>query len=220
MKDFLFSFITPLFQLAESKIIQEDDTPSLPKKCYSKSNGELLLAAWDTRNRGLAGALCKIYFFEYSSAGVYLFLNCCLSFAGPVLLGNLVTCAERGDSIVRIAANIALLFSSRVVMAIFSTQYSFYIGHVSIAITAAIKMCIFKKILRLSTDSRRKYTAGNISNLYTVDIERVVNVGIALHNFWALPLQICIAMVETKLKSLIIKLSNPKNNNIRFYSMV
>ena len=36
---------------------------------------------------------------------------------------------------------------------------------------------------------------GSITNLYTVDTDRVVNVTIALHNFWALPLQILIAMV-------------------------
>lgn len=36
---------------------------------------------------------------------------------------------------------------------------------------------------------------GSITNLYTVDTDRVVNVTIALHNFWALPLQIVIAMV-------------------------
>jgi hypothetical protein len=33
-----------------------------------------------------------------------------------------------------------------------------------------------------------------LSNLYTVDIERVVGVMMSLHNFWALPLQILIAM--------------------------
>jgi hypothetical protein len=36
---------------------------------------------------------------------------------------------------------------------------------------------------------------GSITNLYTVDADRVVNVTVALHNFWALPLQILIAMV-------------------------
>ena len=36
---------------------------------------------------------------------------------------------------------------------------------------------------------------GSITNLYTIDADRVVNVSVALHNFWALPLQISIAMV-------------------------
>eukprot|EP01034_Spumella_vulgaris_P032541 gene32542-40153_t len=58
----------------------------------------------------------------------------------------------------------------------------------------AIKTCVYQKVLRLSTASRVEYTAGNITNIYTVDIERVVGVIVALHNFWALPLQIFVAM--------------------------
>lgn len=58
-------------------------------------------------------------------------------------------------------------------------------------------LCLYRyqKTLLLSSQSRQAHTTGSITNLYTVDADRVVNVTIALHNFWALPLQIIIAMV-------------------------
>jgi hypothetical protein len=53
----------------------------------------------------------------------------------------------------------------------------------------------YQKTLLLSSQSRQAHTLGSITNLYTVDADRVVAVTVALHNFWALPLQIGIAMV-------------------------
>lgn len=53
----------------------------------------------------------------------------------------------------------------------------------------------YQKTLLLSSQSRQAHTMGSITNLYTVDADRVVNVTVALHNFWALPLQILIAML-------------------------
>jgi ABC-type multidrug transport system fused ATPase/permease subunit len=80
-------------------------------------------------------------------------------------------------------------------MAFSSTQYLFRVTKVQIAVGVAIKTAVFRKTLCLSTDSKREYGVGNISNLYTVDIERTVNTSVALHNFWGLPLQISLAMI-------------------------
>jgi hypothetical protein len=44
--------------------------------------------------------------------------------------------------------------------------------------------------MTLSSTSRLRYTIGNLTNLYTVDIDRTVEVLKDVHNFWALPLQV------------------------------
>ena len=85
------------------------------------------------------------------------------------------------------------LFLSKVLVAFVSTQYEFQSAILSIKIAAAIKNAVYQKALKLSTSSRRKYTAGNISNLYTTDIERVVQVVVGGHSIWVLPLQIIAA---------------------------
>lgn len=201
-----FSWMNSLFLEAQNKALQQEDAPPLPRKCLCRRNGLLLRKLWrnnvdttssdtDIYKMGLFRSICRIYGFEYALTGLNLAGSIILGFLGPLFLNGLVNCAERGDSLNIISLYIALLFLSRVLMAFLSTQYSYSTAQLSIAVSAATKSCVFRKILRLSTASRRNFTAGNISNLYTIDIERVVSASMALHSFWSLPLQIVIAMV-------------------------
>ena len=80
-------------------------------------------------------------------------------------------------------------------MTIFYTRYAYSTGSLSIAVSTSIKGMIYHKTLRLSTQSKRVHSTGSISNLYTVDVERIVSVTVALHNLWALPLQIILCMI-------------------------
>ena len=73
-------------------------------------------------------------------------------------------------------------------------RYFFETQVMSVKVGAAIKGNIFTKILRLSTTSRRIYTTGTLSNLYTTDVERITDMCQQIHRFWSLPLQIAISM--------------------------
>lgn len=232
-----FSWMTHIFTMAQTKTLQQEDCPTLPRRCRCKPNGEMLRQAWGEAYGGKGGsedpsrgppqspshitaaatvtppttphgvsdnkgdrrdlffAIMAIYGAEYAFAGLYLAASVLLSFLGPIFLERLVTCAEEQRPLRVVGWYIFLLYTSRVLMAVMSTQYSYLVAQVGISVAAAVKSCVFRKVLRLSTQSRRSYTAGNISNFYTIDIERVVGVSMALHSFWSLPLQIMLAMV-------------------------
>ena len=204
-----FSWLHDLLKTAQERTLQVSDAPPLPKACATKPNAALLQEHWlrtppsrpsasspnSLNTFRLALAIFEIYGWEYMTIGVYLATSTLLGFAGPVMLHALVSAAEERAPAYKIAGYILGLFVSKIVVALCATRYSYCSTFLSISIGSAIKGCIFAKTLRLSTLSRQKYTAGNITNLYTVDVERVVGCATVLHNFWALPMQILVAMV-------------------------
>lgn len=195
--DACFNYIYEVFTLSKVRPLEENDFQFLPDDCSASFNGDLLRAHWNADSSSLTKALVSIYGRQYLCIGFYLFFATLLQFLGPVFLNLLVDCVSQEESTANLYTTIlytVLLIASKVSVAFISTQYAFHIGKLSIAVSAAIKTIIYQKMLRLSTESKREYGSGMLSNLYTVDIERVVGVMMSLHNFWALPLQILVAM--------------------------
>ncbi|EEC18819.1 multidrug resistance protein, putative, partial [Ixodes scapularis] len=62
-------------------------------------------------------------------------------------------------------------------------------------VQSALTSALYKKVLRISSSSRRQYTAGEIMNLMSVDVEQVGQFLLLCHNCWGVPLRIVLTMV-------------------------
>ena len=188
------STVTALFELARTRPITLTDIPPLPPERSSTTHAhivrQLLQPSDQLPSPSLLGVLHILYLDEYLAAGGMLLVKSLSVFVGPIMLDKLVQAADNDSSWNVIACYIAVLFVSKVVSAFSSTHYSLACQNLSVSIAGGIKGALYQKILRLSLTSRQQHTMGKITNLYTVDADRVVNVTIALHNFWALPLQV------------------------------
>ena len=209
--DWTFSWLNNLLLTkARSHVLQTDDFPlsNLPFSCTCQKNGFLLNAFWNARlkesntknknkkqkqSSSLLVSIINSYGLQYMYIGIFIGLSTLTTFIGPIILQKLVDCSTNPTNTWIIAVYILILFLSKIAVAFLSTQYEFQSAVLSIKIAAAIKSAVYQKALKLSTSSRRKYTAGNISNLYTTDIERVVTVVVGGHSIWILPLQIIAA---------------------------
>ena len=206
-----FSWFTHVIHNAQKRVLQTTDATPLPSNCDATDTRMQLWNVWsetfdeDTYTTGIEGekkrksllrAIVEIYGFEYACIGIHLFLASIFSFFGPILLHRLVVLAEQPQpNMAQIMLCALWLFLSRLMAAIFNTQYSFLSTAMSVRIGAAIKGCLFQKVLCLSTKSRRAYTTGIFSNLYTTDVERITDMVIQAHRFWVLPLQILVSML-------------------------
>jgi ABC-type multidrug transport system fused ATPase/permease subunit len=184
------SWITPLFILAKARPLVIGDMPQLPQVRASALNSHAFAVLLQRDGMSLFGVLKKLYFVEYMWAGWLLLVKSLLVFVGPVMLERLVLAAENNSSWNLIGCYIAILFISKLLGAIVAAHYNLSCQNLSVSVSGGIKGAMYQKILRLSSGSRQKYTIGNLTNLYTVDTDRVVRVSVALHNFWALPLQV------------------------------
>lgn len=189
-----FSYLEPLLEIARSRPLQIGDMSTLPIEMKCNTNSNILGAVWNS-GKTLSQALISVYLIEYLKIGLFLCLASCLNFAGPLALRQLVRGVEENGPWGNTAIFIAILVLSKAASALASTHYSCQIGKLSLSISTAIKGQLFRKIIRLSVASRQKQTVGSIVNNFTVDVERVVQACVILHGFWALPLQISVAMI-------------------------
>ncbi|KAJ2579533.1 hypothetical protein GGH95_003052, partial [Coemansia sp. RSA 1836] len=61
-------------------------------------------------------------------------------------------------------------------------------------IKSSLTTAIYEKVLRLSNEARHEYTAGKVSTLFSVDVERIGGVTDYAHVIWSGPLQIVLAI--------------------------
>ncbi|KAJ2476274.1 hypothetical protein IWW47_006361, partial [Coemansia sp. RSA 2052] len=61
-------------------------------------------------------------------------------------------------------------------------------------VKSSLTTAIYKKAMRLSNETRQEYTTGNISTLFSVDVERIGGVADYAHIVWFGPLQIVLAI--------------------------
>lgn len=198
-----FAWVNDVIRISQEQVLDEENVPRLPQQCLASYNRRLLEKEWsrDSSCEGghsLTTSLWQIYGWRYAFIGVYLLLSTLALFIGPVLLKQLVEQAELGvdtiDEQTYVMQLVGFLFLSKILASFFSTQYSYQCGVLGVCVGAAIRGSLFGKIMLLSTESRRKYAAGSITNLYTTDISRITDFVLQLHRFWALPLQIVVAM--------------------------
>ncbi|KRZ85197.1 Multidrug resistance-associated protein 1, partial [Trichinella sp. T8] len=87
-----------------------------------------------------------------------------------------------------------LLFSISVVYSILLHQYFHIMFCIGMKIKSMLLSAIFEKSLRLSYEARKDTTTGEIVNLMSVDVQKLVDVFPYIILFWSAPMQICIAI--------------------------
>jgi hypothetical protein len=130
------------------------------------------------------------YSFDFLLTALLVLLKSTLQFIGPLMLQQLVLSAQQNKPWSHISIQIFILFFSRFCCSFLDTHYHLLSQELSIKLSGALKGSLFRKIISLSSTSRLRFTIGNLTNLYTVDIDRIVEVIKDVHNFWSLPLQV------------------------------
>nr|CAB3488302.1 unnamed protein product [Digitaria exilis] len=74
-------------------------------------------------------------------------------------------------------------------------QYFQNVMRVGFRLRSTLIAAVFRKSLRLTNDSRRKFASGRITNLISTDAESLQQVCQQLHSLWSAPFRIVISMV-------------------------
>ena len=88
-----------------------------------------------------------------------------------------------------------LLFLVSIVATISFSHYVVNLGEVAIQTRTALISAIFRKSLKLSSAARQKFTSGEITNLVSVDTQRVLDNLPYMGLLWGAPYQVILAIV-------------------------
>ncbi|XP_075152571.1 ATP-binding cassette sub-family C member 10 [Haematobia irritans] len=146
------------------------------------------------RSKNLIWALHKAYGKEFYSIGALRFVADITSFAGPLLLGGLLSNAnsnlpsEDDNEIDWKPYLYAVgLFASQLIYAFCSSHFSWRMSLIGMKMRIGVVSAIYRK----SIEARGlKDAKPEVLNLMSTDTDRIVNSCISFHSFWSIPFQL------------------------------
>ncbi|RNA33218.1 multidrug resistance-associated 1 isoform X1 [Brachionus plicatilis] len=146
----------------------------------------------DTEKKPSLGlCLLKIHLKNILSVIILFLTRDLLDVSGPIILDGLITFVsdERYSKIVGLF--FCLLIFLRLIAMTFCFQHSFYYAFLAgVRTRSALMHLIYKKSLRLSTESRRKATTGEILNLMQVNTQIFIELSQYGHQVLTAPIKI------------------------------
>ncbi|KAJ1949962.1 hypothetical protein FBU59_000908, partial [Linderina macrospora] len=201
-----FSWMSPLLKLGQTKVLTESDLWDLPRKYAPSKIAAVFEEKWqreldngEKRRPSVIRALWNTLGLPFALAGLYKLIQDILQFTQPVLLSKLIgfVSSFSTDNPQPISNGYFYAFSMlvlQIVQTLFLHQY-FQLGMTTgMKIKASLTSAIYRKALKLSNDTRQSYTIGNITTLFSVDVERIGGVVDYMHIAWSGPVQIIFAV--------------------------
>ncbi|CAH8502356.1 unnamed protein product [Heterobilharzia americana] len=191
----------PILPKRLNTYILESKLPDLNSKLSSKSTTfPQLFERLDHRYSLKAStpflkAFFKPFGREFIFLGILKLLLSCFSLCSPVILNHFIlsitssqtptwSCILTGLGLVLLSFKIALL----------STSYNYRMASFSFKVRVSVSGMVYRTILSLKTSSLSAIGTGSLVNYLTCDADRIVNLATSVHEIWAMPLQLLVAV--------------------------
>ncbi|KAM7505799.1 hypothetical protein LguiB_004703 [Lonicera macranthoides] len=194
-----FGWINPLMRLGYKRPLTEKDVWKLDTWERTDTLNNKFQRCWaeeSCRPRPwLLRALHRSLGGRFWWGGFWKIGNDLSQFVGPLILSQLLQSMQRGDppSIGYIYA--FSIFVGVVLGVLCEAQYFQNVMRVGYRLRSTLIAAVFRKSLRLTHESRRKFATGKITNLMTTDAESLQQVCQSLHILWSAPFRIIVSMV-------------------------
>ncbi|XP_057844849.2 putative ABC transporter C family member 15 isoform X2 [Cryptomeria japonica] len=193
-----FSWMKPLLDVGHKKPLDIDDVPQVvdvhkADHVYRKFRNQL-----DAKGSGssIAKILFLIVLKDVLFTGLLILIRSCSSYIGPYFIDNFVQCLAKKEQFASEGIILAFVFLlAKLVGSLSERHLTFTTVHICICVKAALTAALYKKGLMLSNQARQKHTSGEIINYMSVDAQRIEELSWYVHDIWAVPLQILLAMV-------------------------
>ncbi|XP_076337840.1 multidrug resistance-associated protein 1-like isoform X2 [Tachypleus tridentatus] len=135
-------------------------------------------------------------FWPYAFKGFILDLIYCVLRLTPALILNfLIDFVSSDEPMWRGLLYGLLLFVNTVLANLMFMHFVYFVYIVALQVKSALIAGIYRKALHMSSDTRRRYTVGELVNFMAVDAEKVFNVALFFTLIWGAPIRITLAMI-------------------------
>ncbi|XP_022147122.1 ABC transporter C family member 9-like isoform X2 [Momordica charantia] len=198
-----FSWLNPLFAIGFKTPLEQEDIPDVCRidsaKFLSHSFEETLNFVRKKNNSTNPSIYETIYLFGRKKAAInacFAVVSAATSYVGPYLINDFVNfLTQKKMRTLSSGYLLALAFvSAKMIETIAQRQWIFGARQLGLRLRAALISHIYKKGLRLSSQSRQSCSSGEIMNYMSVDIQRITDFIWYLNTIWMLPVQISLAI--------------------------
>ncbi|KAL8091087.1 hypothetical protein AgCh_040262 [Apium graveolens] len=198
LSNIIFSWMNPLMQLGYKRPLTEKDIWRLDTWDQTETLNNKFQRCWAEESRRpkpwLLRALNSSLGGRFWWGGFWKIGNDLSQFIGPMILNKLLESMQRGDP-----AWIGYIYAFLIFVGVFGVlveaQYFQNVMRVGYRLRSTLIAAVFRKSLKLTHESRRKFPSGKVTNLMTTDAESLQQVCQSLHALWSAPFRITIALV-------------------------
>ncbi|XP_033832984.1 ATP-binding cassette sub-family C member 4-like isoform X1 [Periophthalmus magnuspinnatus] len=201
-------WLSPLLHLGTKQRLEESDMYSVVQEDQSDTLGKELQSFWEREVRKSKKDLCEpsltrvlfqCYGAVYAKAGLFAFSLEAIKVLQPLLLGKIILFFENYDPSDERSLWLAYTYAAAISLSTFGLtflQHLYYYNSQRVGMRMRVAVChmIFKKALRLSTESVGRTTTGQIVNLLSNDVNRFDEITLNLHYLWIGPLQAAVIL--------------------------
>jgi ABC-type multidrug transport system fused ATPase/permease subunit len=194
-----FGWVKPLLELGNQRPLQLADLGHV----HTQDSADYIFTSFqrvwqqqrNVRQRPLFRSFAIAFGGPFAAAGGIKFVHDCLLFVAPQLLKKIINLLSDPQASMPTALSlVAGLFFTNFVMSLCLRQYFWWCYLVGMRLRSAVVTSVYQKSLKLSTAARRRRTAGEITNLMSVDSQRLQDLTPYLHAIWYSFLQIGLAL--------------------------
>ncbi|KMT03936.1 hypothetical protein BVRB_8g187450 [Beta vulgaris subsp. vulgaris] len=199
LSSIVFSWMNPLMDLGSRRPLTEKDVWKLDTWDQTETLISKFQSCWDEESEKpkpwLLRALNRSLGGRFWWGGFWKIGNDLSQFVGPLLLNSLLQSMQQGDPAWIGYIYAFSIFVGVVLGVLCEAQYFQNVMRVGYRLRSTLVAAVFRKSLKLTHESRKKFASGKITNMMTTDAESLQQICQSLHTLWSAPFRIIIAMV-------------------------
>ncbi|CAK4851271.1 unnamed protein product [Aphanomyces euteiches] len=190
-----FSWATPILSLGNNRQLDPSDLWPLEAENECRVVSEVFEPTFQ-RSRSIFWTIAVTFWWRFAFVGLLQIGNVLGTLYGPIVLKQILTAMEANTfDLQYILKLIVSLFAVRVVSALLSAHSNLQAQLIAVKITSALQHLLFQKSLHLDAKFRREKTAGEISNMFSNDIQWIINFAIFANQLWIVPFQVVLTLI-------------------------
>ncbi|KAF0695327.1 hypothetical protein As57867_013802, partial [Aphanomyces stellatus] len=190
LSQLFYLWATPLLELGNDRQLDADDLWPLEPANQCRSVSQLFEPKFQ-QSRSVLWAIVATYGWRFCFVGLMQLGVVAGTLYGPVVLREILAAVEENRfDLFDVMRWIVTLLVVKLVQAIVSAHASLDNQVIAVRITSALQHLLFQKALALDAKCRRDKSAGEIANMFSNDIQWIINCAVFANQVWLIPLQV------------------------------
>ncbi|KAG7375483.1 hypothetical protein PHYBOEH_002483 [Phytophthora boehmeriae] len=189
------SYADDMMRIGNQRQLHQDDLLELDDDTRSQVAYEKFKVQFDRHDQSILRTVVHTYGWKFMLLGLALVFSTACNLFAPVVLHHVIDAFTAPEvDLMSLSVWLAPFFASRLVNALVSPHASFQAELIVFRLGVSLKALLFEKAMRCSVQSRSDDKAVDLANIYTSDVDRVVQCSNDINTLWILPIQIGVAV--------------------------
>ncbi|KAG2515904.1 hypothetical protein JM18_007984, partial [Phytophthora kernoviae] len=185
------SYADDMMQIGNQRQLDQEDLLELDDDTRSQVAYANFKRQYDRHDQSIIRTVMHTYGWKFLFFGLASAFSTTCNLFAPVVLHRVIDAFTTPEMDLKgLGVWLAPFFVSRLVNALVSPHADFQVQLVVFRMAVSLKALLFEKAMQCSVQSRNEGNTVDLANIYTSDVERVLQCTNEINTLWILPIQI------------------------------